>query len=145
MDIKKLVRIQDSVSREDKFMKDGKLTKEELDNLVNDFSVDDIPVYIEPVNEEVDTRYLSGSVSIGEWQLALRFAFSAYLDPKTKKVQVDMDDDSGNIRDENYNNAGDKDLYFKVLDNVRKKLQLEIQNNLEEYLKKNRKYKKYFK
>lgn len=145
MDIKKLVRIQDSVSREDKFMKDGKLTKEELNDLINDFSVDDIPVYIEPVNEEVDTRYLSGSVFIGEWQLALRFAFSAYLDPKTKKVQVDMDDDSGNIRDENYNDAGDKDLYFKVLDNVRKKLQLGIQNNLEEYLKKNRKYKKYFK
>ena len=47
--------------------------------------------------------------------------------------------------DENYNDAGDKDLYFKVLDNVRKKLKLGIQNNLEEYLKKNRKYKKYFK
>lgn len=56
-----------------------------------------------------------------------------------------MDDDSGSIRDENYDEVGDDHLYFKVVDDIRKKLHDGILKNLEEYLKKNRKYKKYFK
>lgn len=84
-------------------------------------------------------------MNFGNYHLTIQYAFSAFIDPYTKKVTLDMDDDSGSIRDENYDEVDDDHLYFKVVDDIRKKLHDGILKNLEEYLKKNRKYKKYFK